>query len=307
MDKFKQLETFVSVANKASLSAAAALEGVAPAMIGRRIDALEERLGVKLMVRTTRRINLTFEGNAFLEHAQRILRELEDSENAISLGGIKASGHLRITAPAGFGRMHVAPLLAPFLDLNKEVSVSLELSDRLVDIVNEGFDLAIRIGNLDDSSLVGVKLADNRRVLVASPKYLREHGRPQHPDELAKHNCLTFGNYGNQARGWTFTVDGKASSYRVHGNLECNDGAVLHEWALQGKGLAWRSMWEVGDELKAGTLLSVLEEFSAPLNAIYAVIPQRKQLALRVRLFIDHLKSTWGTPDYFEAGFPTTT
>ena len=296
MDRFKQLETFVAVAARSSLSAAAQAEGVAPAVIGRRIDALEARLGVKLLVRTTRRITLTFEGSAFLEDCQRILNDFANAEASVSLGGVKASGHVRVTAPAGFGRRHVAPLIGPFIATNGDVSVSLELSDRLADIVNDGFDLAIRIGQLDDSSLVGVTLAQNQRVVVASPTYLQAHGIPRTPEDLANHNCLAFGNYGNQARGWLLQVDGRQVAIRVSGSMECNDGAVLHEWALAGYGLAWRSMWEVSEELHAGRLQTVLDDYAAPLNAIHAVYPQRRHLPLRVRMFIDHLRMSWRDP-----------
>lgn len=300
MDRFKQLETFVAVAARGSLSAAAQAEGVAPAVIGRRLDALEARLGVKLLIRTTRRLTLTFEGSAFLEDCQRLLNDFQNAEASVSLGGVKASGHLRVTAPAGFGRLHVAPLLPAFLDAHPEVSVSLDLTDRLTDIVNEGIDLAIRIGALDDSSLVGVKLADNRRVVVASPDYLARHGVPVTPSDLAEHDCLTFGNYGNQARGWQFLMQGKPVSLRVSGSMACNDGAVLRDWALAGRGLAWRSMWEVGDDLKAGRLTSVLDNFAAPDNAIHAVFPQRRHLPLRVRMLIDFLKNTYGSPAYWQ-------
>jgi DNA-binding transcriptional LysR family regulator len=299
MDRFKQIETFVAVAQKGSLSAAALAEGVAPAIIGRRIDALEQRLGVKLLVRTTRKIALTFEGSAFLEDCLRILNDFYNAEASVSLGGIKASGHLRVSAPAGFGRRHVAPLIPSFLDENQDVTISLELTDRISDIVNEGIDLAIRIGQLDDSNLVGIKLAANQRVVVASPHYLARQGRPSTPDDLSSHNCLTFGNSGNQARGWLFTIDGIPTSVRVAGDVECNDGAVLHDWALAGRGLAWRSMWEVREELAAGSLVTVLDEFAAPDNAIYAVFAQRRHLPLRVRMFIDHLKNTYSNPAHW--------
>lgn len=299
MDRFKQIETFAAVAMRGSLSAAAQAEGVTPALIGRRIDALEARLGVKLLVRTTRRITLTFEGSAFLEDCQRILNDFHNAEASVSLGGVKASGHMRVTAPAGFGRRHLAPLLPRFLAQNPEVSISLDLSDRLTDIVNEGFDLAIRIGLLDDSSLVSVPLAANHRVVVASPDYLRRRGTPQVPADLAQHDCLTFGTYGNQARGWLFTVDGRPLALRVSGNMECNDGAVLHEWALAGMGLAWRSMWEVREDLEAGRLATVLDRYAAPDNAICALFPQRRHLPLRVRMFIDFLRETYGRPEYW--------
>ncbi|MBP7489996.1 MAG: LysR family transcriptional regulator, partial [Azospira sp.] len=172
MDAFKQINAFVNVAAKGSLSAAAAQEGVTPAIIGRRLDALEARLGVKLMVRTTRKLSLTFEGSAFLEDCQRILNDLANAEASVSLGGVKASGHLKVSAPAGFGRKHVAPLVADFLSGNPEVTVNLDLTDRLVDLVNEAIDLSVRIGELSDSSLVSLKLGDMRRVVVASPAYL---------------------------------------------------------------------------------------------------------------------------------------
>jgi DNA-binding transcriptional LysR family regulator len=299
MDRFKQIETFVAVAQRGSLSGAAQAEGVAPAVIGRRIDALEARLGVKLLLRTTRRLSLTFEGSAFLEDCQRILSEFTNAEASVSLGGVKASGHLRVTAPAGFGRRHVSPLIPGFIAAHPEVTVSLDLTDRLADLVNEGIDLAVRIGHLDDSTLVGVKLAHNQRVVVASPEYLAAHGTPEHPDELARHHCLTFGNYGNQARGWQFVVGGAVQSIRVSGPLECSDGAVLHEWALAGQGIAWRSSWEVAEDLKAGRLVALLESFRAPDNGIYAVFPQRRHLPLRVRAFLELLKTTYGEPAYW--------
>ena len=199
MDRLKQIESFVAVVARGSLTAAANAEGVAPAVIGRRIDALEERLGVKLLVRTTRRITLTHEGSAFLEDCQRLLADIANAEASVSAGGVKASGHLRITAPAGFGRRHVAPLVPAFLQQHPEVSLSLNLSDRVVDIVNEGVDCAIRVGDLPDSSLVSVRLADNRRRCVASPDYLKRAGTPMHPSELAKHECLVLSSDASQA------------------------------------------------------------------------------------------------------------
>ncbi|WP_369797768.1 LysR substrate-binding domain-containing protein [Cupriavidus sp. UYPR2.512] len=299
VDHFKQLETFVSVASRGSLSAAAAAEGVAPAIIGRRIDALEERLGVKLLVRTTRKISLTFEGSAFLEDCQRILNDLHNAEASVSAGGVKASGHLRVTAPAGYGRKHVAPLVPLFIESHPDVSITLDLSDRVVDLVNEGFDCAIRLGDLPDSSLVSIRLAETRRVVVASPEYLARAGRPRAPEDLQRHNCLAFGASANVQRGWVFQEEGRAVTVKVGGTMECSDGAVLHEWCLQGNGLAWRSWWEVGSEIASGRLVTVLDEFQAPPIGIHAVFPQRKHLPLRVRLFIDHLKNTYGNPSYW--------
>jgi DNA-binding transcriptional LysR family regulator len=301
MDRLKQIETFASVALKGSLTAAARAEGVAPAVIGRRIDALEERLGVKLLLRTTRRISLTHEGSAYLEDCQRVLVDLANAEASVSAGGVKASGHLRITAPAGFGRRHVAPLVPSFLAEHPEVSVSLNLSDRVVDIVNEGVDCAIRVGDLSDSSLVSVRLADNRRLCVAAPAYLARAGTPLAPADLARHECLALSSEASQTRGWAFVVDGALTHLRPSGRLDCSDGQVLHDWCLGGMGIAWRSTWEVEREVQAGRLTVVLDEFSAPPNGIFAVFPQRKHLPLRVRLWIDFIKHHYAQPGFWTA------
>ncbi len=341
MDKLKQLESFVSVVARGSLTAAAKAEGVAPAVMGRRLDALEERLGVKLLVRTTRRIALTHEGSGFLEDCQRLLADLSDAEASVSAGGIRASGYLRITAPAGFGRRHVAPLVTRFRELHAEVTISLNLSDRVVDLAGEGFDCAVRVGDMPDSSLVSVRMADNRRLCVATPRYLQTHGTPKHPSELAKFDCLTLSSDASQTRGWAFRVprqalgrlqeevltdavaplddenlpqegarsDAAGGHDRGHevihlkpgGPLDCSDGQVLHDWCLAGYGIAWRSTWEVESEIAAGLLVPVLEEFAAPPNGIYAVFPQRKHLPLRVRLWIDFLKHHYSQSAYWRA------
>jgi DNA-binding transcriptional LysR family regulator len=301
MDTLKQLESFVAVATKGSLTATAQAEGVAPAVIGRRIDSLESRLGVKLLVRTTRKITLTHEGSAFLEDCQRVLADLANAEASVSAGGVKASGHLRVTAPAGFGRRHVAPLVPKFIAEHPDVSVSLNLSDRVVDIVNEGFDCAVRVGDLPDSSLISVRLADNRRLCVATPGYLKRAGTPLQPADLARHECLTLSSDASQTRGWAFLVDGAVIHLRPSGRLDCSDGQVLHDWCAQGLGIAWRSTWEVEAEVAGGQLRTVLDDFAAPPNGIYAVFPHAKHLPLRVRLWIDFIKHHFGEPDYWSA------
>jgi DNA-binding transcriptional LysR family regulator len=298
MGQFRQISTFVDVVARGSLSASARAEGIAPAMIGRRLDALEARLGVKLLQRTTRKLVLTNEGSAFLEDCQRILAELEEAESAVAERSAKATGHLLVSAPAGFGRQHVAPLLPSFLAEHREVTVNLNLNDRVVDVVGEGVDVAIRIASLSDSTLVGVKLSDNQRVLVASPAYLKRHGTPQTLADLARHNCLAISSEGSQ-RGWTFRENGKIVTLKVAGNMVCNDGAVLHDWALAGKGLAWRSMWEVNAEIEDGRLTTVLDRFAAPGNDIYAVFAQRRHLPLRIRAFVDFLRHTYAQPGYW--------
>jgi DNA-binding transcriptional LysR family regulator len=310
MDKLKQLESFVSVATKGSLTAAARAEGVAPAIMGRRLDALEERLGVKLLVRTTRRISLTHEGSAFLEDCQRLLGDLANAEASVSAGGVKASGHLRITAPAGFGRRHVAPLVPRFRELHMDVTISLNLSDRVVDLAGEGFDCAVRVGDFPDSSLVSVRLADNRRLCVATPAYLKRHGTPEHPNDLLRFDCLTLSSDASQTRGWAFLVQQKGPEpeivhFKPAGPLDCSDGQVLHDWCLQGFGIAWRSTWEVEQEIADGRLVEVLSAFAAPPNGIYAVFPQRKHLPLRVRLWIDFLKHHYAQPHFWMAANST--
>ncbi|CAM3638845.1 LysR family transcriptional regulator [Paracidovorax anthurii] len=312
MDKLKAFESFVSVAARGSLTAAARAEGVAPAIMGRRLDALEEHLGVKLMVRTTRRISLTHEGTAFLEDCQRLLADVAEAEASVSVGGARATGHLRITAPAGFGRRHVAPLVPLFRDLHPEVSISLNLSDRVVDLAGEGFDCAVRVGDLPDSSLVSVRIADNRRLCVAAPAYLERHGTPRHPSDLTRHACLTLSSDASQTRGWAFRMPaagGEGAGEVVHlkpaGPLDCSDGQVLHDWCLGGWGIAWRSTWEVEAEIAAGRLVAVLEDFAAPPNGIYVVFPHARHLPLRVRLWIDSLKHHYAQPAFWRRAAPT--
>ena len=305
MDKLKAFETFVAVATKGSLTAAARGEGVAPAVIGRRLDALEEHLGVKLLVRTTRRITLTHEGSAFLEDCQRLLSDVANAEASVSAGGVKASGHLRITAPAGFGRRHVAPLVPRFRELHPDVTISLNLSDRVVDLAAEGFDCAVRVGDLPDSSLVSVRMADNRRQCVATPQYLARHGTPKVPSDLLQHACLTLSSDASQTRGWAFRVPAAGGGHEVvhlrpGGPLDCSDGQVLHDWCLAGFGIAWRSTWEVESEIRSGQLVAVLEDFAAPPNGIYVVFSQRKHLPLRVRLWIEHLRQHYSLAAYWQ-------
>jgi DNA-binding transcriptional LysR family regulator len=301
MGQFRQISTFVEVVARGSLSAAARAEGIAPAVIGRRLDALEQRLGVKLLQRTTRKLALTDEGTAFLEDCQRILADLESAEAAIAEHSARATGHLLISAPAGFGRRHVAPLVPSFLAEHREVTVTLNLNDRVVDLIGEGIDVAIRIASLEDSNLVSVKLADNRRVVVGTPAYLQRHGEPVTLEDLAQHNCMAISSAGSQ-RGWTFRDGGKVVTTKITGNMSCNDGAVLHDWVLAGKGLAWRSMWEVAGDIQAGRLRTVLDEFASPGSDVHAVFAQRRHLPLRIRAFVEFLRRSYAQAGYWNQG-----
>jgi DNA-binding transcriptional LysR family regulator len=303
MSRFKQIETFCTVVARGGLTAAANAQGVSPAIIGRRIDALEERLGVKLLVRTTRRVSLTHDGSAFLDDCQRVLADLANAEASVSAGGVRARGHLNLTAPAGFGRRHVARLVPCFREIHPDVNLSLNLSDRVVDLAAEGFDCAVRVGEMHDSSLVSVRLADNRRLCVAAPSYLKRHGVPQHPNDLARFDCLMLSSDSSQNRGWAFSIPSGNCSEVMHlklgGPMSCSDGEVLFDWCLAGYGIAWRSTWEVQAEIASGALVPLLEDFAAPLNGIFAVFPQRKHLPLRVRLWVDYLKQQYALPGFW--------
>ncbi len=300
MDRFKELSTFVEVAQRGSLSAAAREEGITPAMVGRRIDQLEERLGVKLFKRSTRKVTLTPEGGTFYEDCHRILAELRSAEDALSLGAKSASGRLIVTAPTAFGRKHIAPHLAAFIAEHPNLAITVHLSERLVDLKNERFDLAIRIADMKSADLIAARLARNHRVVCGSPTYFKRSGKPKVLADLSKHNCLVTATEDGIADTWSFQDKGKAIVMKVAGNLQCNDGEVLTRWAIAGEGLAWRSAWEVSEEVKRGRLVTVLDEFAVPGNNIYAVYPERRLLPAKVKFFIEFLRKTFGDPPYWE-------
>lgn len=306
MDRFKALQTFLDVAKTESLSAVARNESVTPAMVGRRIDQLESDLGVKLFKRSTRKITLTPEGQAFHDDVKNVLNELRAAEESLTVGAKSATGRLIISAPTSFGRKHIAPHLPTFVAAHPNLHVTLHLSERIVDLKNERVDLAIRIADLRNADLIASKLARNHRVVVAAPEYLKRHGKPQTLADLAHHNCLVTATEVSLADGWHFreasdgTGAGRSVSVKVTGNLHCNDGEVLTRWALNGHGLAWRSAWEVAEEIERGRLIEVLAKFAAPGHDIHAVYPGRKYLPAKVRLFIEFLKTTFGDPPYWE-------
>jgi DNA-binding transcriptional LysR family regulator len=300
MDRFKELTTFVEVAQRGSLSAAAREEGITPAMVGRRIDQLEERLGVKLFKRSTRKVTLTPEGTTFYEDCHRILDELRSAEDSLTVGARSASGRLIVTAPTAFGRRHIAPHLSEFIAQHPNLAITLHLSERLVDLKNERFDLAIRIADLKSADLIAAKLARNHRVVCGSPTYFKRAGKPKTVADLARHNCLVTSTEDGVADTWSFQDKGKPVVAKVHGNLTCNDGEVLTRWAIAGEGLALRSAWEVSEEIKKGRLVSVLDEFAVPGNNVYAVYPERRLLPAKVKFFIEFLKATFGDPPYWE-------
>ncbi|MBC7452666.1 MAG: LysR family transcriptional regulator [Massilia sp.] len=299
MDKLKQMSAFVDAVEKGSLARAALEQNITPVMLGRRIDALEKRLGVKLMHRTTRHLTLTEQGAVFLEHCRKLLGDVAFAETIVSEGRHKASGHLIVSAPAAFGRLHVAPHAPEFVRAHPKVQISFNLTDHVVDLVREGYDVGIRIGGALYPNFVAVKLATNRRVVCATPEYFERHGIPRTLDDLAQHNCLAFNLQGGQQRGWYFQRDGKPVTVKVAGNLNCNDGELLHRWASEGIGLAWRSTWEIQAQLQAGELMTVLDEYALPDYDIVAVYMQQRHLPAKVRFFIDALKAAYAQPGYW--------
>ncbi len=304
MDRFKEIEAFVQVMEHGSMAAAALAAGVTPVMMGRRLDALEQRLGTQLVIRTTRRLSLTDQGASYLDECRQLLARWDEAERAVSARHQRASGHLIVSAPAAFGRLHVAPHASSFLKANPEVQLSFNLTDRVVDLVREGYDMGIRIGGQIDPNFVAIKLASNQRVVCGTPAYFRKRGKPRTLEDLRQHNCLAFNLQGGQQRGWYFLKAGKTVTVRVEGNLDCNDGELLHRWVSEGLGLGWRSTWEIQGQLQNGELVTVLDEFALPAYDIMAVYPQQKHLPAKVRFFIEHLKKVYRPAAYWLADKP---
>ncbi|AMO36966.1 LysR family transcriptional regulator [Thauera humireducens] len=302
MDRYTEIRSFVLVAEKGSFAAAALIEGVTPVVLGRRLDGLEARLGVKLMHRSTRGLRLTDLGEQFLDQSRQLLRDFDEIERGISSGRNAVRGHLVVSAPAAFGRRHVAPHATAFKALHPDLRMSFNFTDSVVDLVREGYDMAIRIGEVTDPNYVAVRLFANRRVVCGTPAYFERHGVPRQPEELARHNCLAFNLAGGQQRGWTFLRDGRLFAVRVEGDLACNDGELLYGWVRQGLGVGWRSTWEIQAELKRGELVTVLDEFAVPSYDIQAVYPQQRHLPAKVRHFIDYLKTAYNQPGYWAGG-----
>lgn len=300
MDRYTEIRSFALVAEHGSFAAAALNEGVTPVIMGRRLDALEKRLGVKLMHRSTRGLKLTDLGEQFLDGAVALLKEFDKIESSITADRNTVRGHLVVSAPAAFGRKHVAPLGPNFQQRFPELKISFNLTDSVVDLVRDGYDMALRIGTVTDPNYVAVNLFPNRRVLCATPDYLARNGTPKTLEELSKHNCLAFNLMGGQQRGWTFLRDGKPIAIRVSGNLDCNDGELLFSWVKQGIGIGWRSTWEIQSELKRRELVTLLDEYAILAYDIQAIYPQQRFLPAKVRFFIDYLKQVYNQPGYWE-------
>lgn len=300
MDRYTTIRSFALIAEKGSFAAAALVEGVTPVVMGRRLTSLERRLGVQLMHRSTRGLTLTDLGEQFLESCQQLLLDFDAAEGSISAGRNVVRGHLAVAAPAAFGRKHVAPHAAAFRKAYPELRLSFNFTDSVEDLVREGYDVAIRVGEVKDPNYVALHLYPNRRVVCGTPDYFNRYGMPRIPEDLTRHNCLAFNLQGGQQRGWIFVRDGKPFAVRVEGDLACNDGELLHGWVKQGLGVGWRSTWEIQAELKQGTLMTVLDEFALPDYDIQAVYPQQRYLPAKVRHFIDYLRDIYNRPAYWE-------
>ena len=300
MDRHVQLRSFVLIAEKGGFAAAAAVEGVTPVVMGRRLSALEDRLGVRLMHRSTRGLRLTEVGSEFLGRCRETLRDFEDLEQSIASSRRAVSGRLVISAPAGFGRRHVAAHAPAFLQSYPDVQLTLQLTDSLVDLVRDRVDLAIRIGPVSDANLVVSRLSANRRLVCGSPDYLARHGWPTRPEDLLNHNCLTLAASGGQQRGWMFRRGEEVAAVQVAGTLSCSDGELLTEWMIAGLGLGWRSSWEVSAALAQGTLVSVLDEYAVGDYPIQAIYTAQRYVPAKVHAFIEFLRERYQQPHYWD-------
>ena len=293
---------FTKVVQAGSLSAAARELGVSTAVVSRTLAALEARLGVRLVNRTTRSLHLTDEGASYYETCQRILAEIDEADAAVTSRHIEPQGVLKVALPASFGHQHIAPLIPRFAELYPKIELALSLSDRLINLIEEGFDLAVRIAELKDSSLAARKLAPNRRVVCASPAYLREHGEPKTPQDLTRHNCLVAAWEQGFAMTWEYKNPvNKRGSVRVSGRYACDNWEVLREWAIAGLGVALKSTWDVRRQLEDGSLVPLFPGYDFDTDVgIYAVYPHRRHLPAKTRVFIDFLAESFGPEPYWD-------
>jgi len=280
---------FSLLARLGSFSAAAREMNVTTPAVSKRLSQMEARLGVQLLNRTTRRISLTAEGELYLEHARRILTDIEDMERLISSSIAAPKGLLRVNATLGFGRTHIAPLISSFAKKFPEVQVQLQLTVNPPALTEDAFDVCIRFGEPPDARVIARRIAGNRRLICASAAYLKKFGTPRTPHDLTQHNCIGI-RQGDEAYGiWHLTAGQKTETVKVRGTLSTNDGEIAVNWALAGHGLLMRAEWDIAKYLHSGRLITVLGNWQTPPADIYAVYPQRLQTAARVKAFVDHV------------------
>ncbi|WP_102222867.1 LysR family transcriptional regulator [Acidimangrovimonas sediminis] len=290
MDDPKLMRLLVAIVDAGSLSAVARLWGVAPSTVSHGLRQLEERLGTQLVVRSTRQLSLTPEGRDFAERSRQILADIDEAMAGVRDGG-PVTGHLRITATNDLGRQRIAPLIDAFMRRHKGLSVQLYLSDSLVDLVENGYDLAFRTGPLADSDLRARLLLRARKCICAAPSYWEAHGRPEHPRDLAGHNCMIFALPGETQTNWPFTENGQRFRVRVSGDRSANDGQALRAWAIAGAGVVMKSHTDIADDIKAGRLETVLESYAQEASNLYAVTPPRVHTPRRLQLLLDFLSA----------------
>lgn len=288
----ENLKLFLLIVERRGLAAAGREIGLSPATVTDRLAALEAHYGARLLTRTTRSIHLTEEGRELVAGARRILAETEETEARIRLGVEKISGTIHISAPSDLGRNQIAPLLDKFMEKNPEIKIDLTLSDGYVDLVGQGIDLALRFGELSDSTIKSRRLGVNRRLVCAAPAYLKRNGTPLHPEDLAHHNCLIMRFGGNTDYEWSFDLNGERRAFRIKGNRIANDGGLIREWCLQGYGVALKSEWDVRADLKAGRLVALLETFVPKPTALQMVYPAGAIQPRRVRAVMDFLSDS---------------
>lgn len=300
MDRIGDIGLFLRVLDLGSISAAARSLDLSVAVASQRLQRLERELGVRLLHRTTRRLHATPEGVVLAEQGRALVDDLEALGTSLRQAGTGVSGTLRVTTSSSFGRLYISPLLPEFLALHPGLTLSVNLTDNVLDLVSAGFDLAIRIGVLDDSTLVARRLANNRRLLCAAPDYLRRRGTPRTPQDLARHDCLVLvGSQGRQDVWRLGDGAGGEIAVRVRGRIEANTGELLSDAALAGFGIALHSTWHVCADLRAGRLVQVLPDYPLADTGIYAVMPQRRLVPPRVRAFVDFLAGRFGdTPPW---------
>jgi DNA-binding transcriptional LysR family regulator len=285
----QEMQFFSLLMRCGSLSATARELQVSTPAVSKRLAALEARLGVQLLNRTTRRLALTHEGETYLASARGILGEIEALERELQGARSEPTGLLRVNATLGFGRMHVAPAIASFARLHPKVEVQLQLSVNPPPLAEDAFDVCVRFGEPPDARVIARLLAPNRRLLCASPAYLQRHGTPRTPHDLAGHSIIAIRQSDESQGLWRLRCGKRVESVRVRGTLGTNDGEIAVNWALAGHGIVQRAEWDVSRYLRSGRLRQVLESWQTPPADIYAVYPARHQGAMRVRAFVDHL------------------
>ncbi|TAK43338.1 MAG: LysR family transcriptional regulator [Betaproteobacteria bacterium] len=290
------MSVFAKVVEQGSFARAAERLGISTSACSRHVADLEAHLATRLLQRTTRRLSLTEGGQAFYERCVQLLADLEDAEGAAAASSARPRGTIKLTCSINFGIRHVAPAIGAFQAQHGEVRFDVTLADRIVDLVEEGYDLAIRIGATGGETVVARRLGESRLVCCASRAYLERHGTPRSPEDLARHRCLSY-EYLPQRGLWQFRDrSGRERPVRVSGPLHSNNGDLLAAAAAQGMGIALEPDFMVGDDLKAGRLVRVLEAFAAPVSAIYAVYPSRRYLSAKVRAFVDYLAARFAPP-----------